>query len=200
MITEKTRREVWVELLEISRTCRYYEALQTQFTLKHQGLRVVTLVIISVGLAGVLDLIPGLPAAGNAVIAAIIAILMILESVANYSKKAAIAHAIYFRCSQLRVEVQGLWDTVEDEDAEDQKIRTSIRALALQSKEVENWVGFGDIHVDKKLNERTTKEAYDYAQERYNRQGLNANQGTHEATTSPSAATSSTASTGQTST
>ena len=169
MISEPTRREAWVGLLEISRTCRYYEALHTRFTFKYQVLRFVTLAAISVGLAGVLGLIPGLSTVTNPIIAAIIAVLMILESVTNYSKKAAVAHAIYFRCSQLRVDVEELWDAIGDADARDEDVRFKLRVLARTVKEVENWSGFGDFSVDQKLNERTAQDAYDYAENRYKR-------------------------------
>ena len=169
MISDRTRQELWSELLDISRMCRYYEALQSRYTRWHVGLRFTTLVAIAVGIGGVLELLPGPAGFISGVTAFGIALLTIWESVANYSKKAAVAHAIHFRCSQLEVDIRELWMSVDDDlplEGENE-IRRDLRHLARMAKEVENWAGFSDIHTDYKLNEKTTRDAYDVAVKRH---------------------------------
>ena len=58
MTSERTRREVWIELLDIDRACRYYEKVHARATLSHFLMRLGILISVAGGVTAILDLIP----------------------------------------------------------------------------------------------------------------------------------------------
>lgn len=168
MVSDRTRQEVWQELLDIDRTCRYYEAVQSSATRYRFGIRIATLLLIAGSIAAILDLLPWFNSIVAAIVAVVVTGLTVWDAVADYSKKAAIAQTIHFQCSKLRVEIRDLWLSVDDETVDEAEMRQQVRNLALRSKESENWAGFVDITTDQRLNKKTTKAAYDAVTDRYN--------------------------------
>ena len=57
--SDAVRNELWQNLLDVNRMCRYYESVHSKNTFGHFFVRVTTLVLISGGVTAALDLIPG---------------------------------------------------------------------------------------------------------------------------------------------
>ena len=167
MVSDRTRQEVWQELLDIDRTCRYYEAVHSSATQWHFFIRIATLLLIAGSITAILDLLPWFNSIITAIVAVLVTGLTVWDAVSGYPKKAAIAQAIHFQCSKLRVELRDLWLSVDDETVDEAEIRQQVRYLARTSKETENWAGFVDIDTNQKLNKKTTKAAYDTIADRY---------------------------------
>ena len=167
MISDRTRQEVWNELLDIDRMCRYYEEVHSKAARWHLIVRLAVLVAVAGGIGAILGLIPGPTAVYQVILATAIAILTVWEVVSNYAKRAATAHAIHVHSSILRVQLRELWLSVDDDSAEETNVRQRVRELAYMSGEVENWAGASDITLDEKLNERTSKDAYTVVRNRY---------------------------------
>ena len=170
MLSDRTRQEIWNELLDVDRACRYYEAVYARATKWHLIIRVAVLVALAGGIAAILDFLPGPTAVYQVVLAALIAALTVWEAVANYAKKAAVSHAIYIQFTKLRVQLRDLWLLVDDEVVDEADVRRRVRELALMSGETENWAGASDITPNAKLNERTQKDAFNIVSDRYKEQ------------------------------
>ena len=106
MVSDRTRNEVWTGLLNVERTCRYYEQVHARATWWTITLRVLILLAVAGGVTAILDLLP-LPGSAvqwmKAALAFAITGLTIGDVVANFPKKAAIAQVIYTQCAKLRL-------------------------------------------------------------------------------------------------
>ena len=168
MISPTARNELWQNLLDINRMCRYYESLHSINTRKHFVVRVATLVLITGGITAVLDVIPNVDGFVTKTLVALPAVVLtIWDALANYSKKAAVAHASMVQSAKLRAELQDIWLEAEDDDVDEAGIRRRARELSFTIAEIEGWAGANDLQVDQKLNERTAKDAYKVVAERY---------------------------------
>ena len=167
MVNDQTRNELWQQLLDIDRNCRYYETVYSKATKKQFWTRVVTLIALAGSITAVLNLLPW----GNDLVktglVALVTGLTVWDAVSNYPKKAAVAHVIHFQCAGLRVDIQDLWLSVDYESATEEDTRRRLRDLARRASEIENWAGFSDIEINGKLNRRTTEEAYAAVPDRY---------------------------------
>ena len=167
MVSQQTRNELWQELYDIERSCRYYESMYTRTARAHFWIRLVTLLLIAGSITAIMGLLP-FSDLFKAVVVASVTSLTIWDAVSNYPKKAAVAHAIHFHCSRVRTDLRDLWLLVYDEAVDDGDMRERVRQLARMSQEAENWAGFSDIQVDGKLNEKTSEDARKVLESRYN--------------------------------
>ena len=167
MIADQTRNEVWQELLDIERRCRYYEVVHTRAVRWQLLIRSSSLLFLAVGPFAVMGAIPGPALVYQVVIAAAVAGLTILDFVLNLGKKAAVAQSIYTNCFMLRIPLKDLWLSVDNESSEDAVVRDRLRELSGMAGHAELLAGASDFTTDKKLNLKTTKEAYFVAQDRY---------------------------------
>ena len=179
MISDRTRNEVWTGLLNINRTCRYYEKVHSRATRWTIWVRVGILVLVAGGVTAILDLLP-LGDSGNlwakAAIVLFLTSLTIWDVVANFQKRATIAQVIYTQCSKLRIEWRELWLSVDDASADEEQVRRQMALLERDRVESESWAGYSDVMPDKKLNEKAAQEAYDITEKQYNA-GTQANPG-----------------------
>ena len=159
MISEQTQDEVWNGLLDIERTCRYYEAIQANATRCHFIIRVLTLTLIAGGITAILDLLTPYSSLVAATIVISITGLTIWDVVSNYPKKATMAHSIHLQAANARTEWRDLWLSMSNRDTEEAYVRKQVRTLTNQTAEVEHMAGYVDLYLNRKLNRRITKDA-----------------------------------------
>ena len=164
------RQEIWHNLLDIDRYCRYYEIAHARNTRYHLLLRGATLLLIAGVVTPIVGLIPTGPI-DEFVRAGLFSLatgFTIWDAIVNFSKRAAIAHAIYINCDRLRVEWRNLWLSVEDsKDVDEAALQQKNLDLAYRSAEVKGWAGANDLVPDGKLNEKTAKDSYEVVATRH---------------------------------
>ena len=171
MVSDRIRNEVWTGLWNIERTCRYYEEVHARATFWTITLRVLILLAVASGVTAIMDLLPLSDAVDQwmkAAVAFAITGLTIGDVVTNFPKKAAIAQVIYTQCTKLRVEWIEIWLSVDDESTDEAGLRRRILRLERELQEIEGLAGFSDIKPDRKLNEKTTKDAHEVTAWKYN--------------------------------
>ena len=167
MISDRTRKEVWNELLDIDHACRYYEAVHARASRRYLGVRALVLMSIAGSIVAILDLLPGPTVVYQILFAALVAALTVWEAVSNYAKRAAAAHTIYTNSSLVRTQLRELWLMVDDESADEMDVRHRVQGLALTRAGIGNLAGASDLIPDEKLNEKVTKDAYAFVSSRY---------------------------------
>ena len=162
MASDQTRNDVWQELLDSDRLVRYYEALADHYQRKH----LFTLLLLGVGAASAfaafLDLFPGVVQLVASVLIGIVAVWMFI---ADYAKKAAIAHDIGFQCRRLDVQWRDLWADVERID--EAEARQRLGDLSNQMNIATQRSGDAGIVDNRQLNEKSEALAFKTVQERY---------------------------------
>ena len=164
MVSERTRNEVWRELLDAARLARYYEALADRHRRNHTLTRVFLLATAASGVAALLDLLPD---AARLVAGGLIAFVVAWDFVANYAKKAAVLHAISLECGALEEEWRALWIDANDDGAEDSEVQRRNRELSRKIMAIAGWAGHVDVREDRKLNEECEEAAYRIMAERH---------------------------------
>lgn len=169
MASGQMRQQLWNAMLHVDRNCRYYEKEHAKNTVKSVCFRTgsIVLVLIASGLAVVFHLWTWLYAVG-ALLGVIAAILTVCEVTLNYSTKASVAHAIYVGSAHVRLELEELWGLVEGSSINDEELRHRMRDLTQQLVYLEGWAGVSGLTPDQALNERITRESYEYVPARYN--------------------------------
>lgn len=162
MVSDQTRNDVWQELLDSDRLVRYYEALADHYQRKH----LFTLRLLGVGaassFAAFLDLFPGVVQLVASVLIGIVAVWMFI---ADYAKKAAVAHDIGFQCRRLDVQWKDLWADVERID--EAEARQRLIDLSNQMNIATQRSGDAGIVDNRRLNEKSEALAFKTVQERY---------------------------------
>ncbi len=87
MVSDQTKNELWQQLFDIERNCRYYESLYTRTARWHFGIRFGTLTLIVVGIFAIPDSWPWFHDWIKAVIAFFAVVLTIWDVVSNHSKR-----------------------------------------------------------------------------------------------------------------
>ena len=164
MASNETRNEVWQELLDAARLVRYYEALSDRHRFKHSIVRFLLLASAVGGIGALLDLLPD---NAQLIAGALVALLVVWDFMADYTKKAAILHTVSKECSDLEIKWRALWRDVNREDADDVEIRNQIEQLARRALAVTGRAGDADIREDQKLNEKCAESAYEVTADRY---------------------------------
>lgn len=162
MVSEQTRSDIWQELLDSDRLVRYYEALANHYQRKHS----CTLLLLGVGaassFAAILDLFPNFVQLGASALVGIVAVWMFI---ADYAKKAAVAHDISFQCRRLDVQWKDLWAAVERID--EPEARQRLGDLANQMNSATQKSGDAGIVDNRRLNEKSEALAFKTVQARY---------------------------------
>ena len=162
MVSDQTRREIWQELLDSDRLVRYYAALANRYRRLHAS----TLLLLAFGaassFAAVLDVLPSdVQLIANALVGLVAAWVFI----ADYSKKAAVAHIINSQCLRLDTQWRHLW--VEVEHIEEEAARERLVALTNKMKEVVSWSGEAGIVDNSRLNKKSQADAFKTVSERH---------------------------------
>ena len=164
MVTESTRNLVWQELLNSARLVRYYETLSDRFILKKQ---VLDFLLLISAVASVVTTLSILPLWSQALSGGAIAILVVYGFVSNYSKKAAVLHAISMECSYLYSQLELLWVGVQENTLSEQEALRHYRQIDERLTSVTGWAAHTDIKEDTKLNEQCESRAYAFIRNKY---------------------------------
>ncbi len=162
MVSDQTRNEIWQELLDSDRLVRYYTAVANYYRRMHA----LTLLLLASGavssFAAVVDL---LPSSFQLIASALVSLVAVWVFVADYAKKAAVAHMISFQCGRLDIKWRNLWADVEH--VEDGAARERLFALANEMNEVTSRSGDAGLVDNRRLNEKSETDAFKTVSERY---------------------------------
>ena len=162
MVSDQTRNDIWQELLDSDRLVRYYEALANRY----QRLHSLTLLLLGVSaassFAAILDLFPDVVQLFASALVGITAVWMFI---ADYAKKAAVAHVISFQCRRLDLDWKDLWAAVESID--EAEARRRLGDLSNQMNIATQRSSDAGIVDNRRLNEECEALAFKTVQERY---------------------------------
>ena len=162
MVSDQTRNEIWQELLDSDRLVRYYAAVANYYRRMHA----LTLLLLAFGAAGsfaaVLEV---LPSTAQLIANALVGLTAAWLFIADYAKKAAVAHTISFLCSRLDIQWRNLWGEVEH--LEEESARERFVALANEMNEVTSRSGDAGIVDNRRLNKKSEADAFKTVSERY---------------------------------
>ena len=164
MVSERTRNELWNHVYDIERLCRYYEAIRDKRNRDVVIAQAFVLVIAAGVLIHAMSSIP-MPWLGLALCLDFTAITVLLGNVRGSARESASARIVYEQLTMLRIDLHNLWLLVDDESADEADIRLIMDELA---RKVEVTTLQADLRVDKKLNKRTSAEAKQVLEGRYN--------------------------------
>lgn len=162
MVSDQTRNDIWQELLDSDRLVRCYEALANHYQRKHS----LTLLLLGMGVASsfaaILDLFSGVV---QLIASALVGIVAVWMFIADYAKKAAVAHGIGFQCRRLDVGWKELWAAVERID--EAEARRRLGDLSKQMNIATQRSGDAGIVDNRRLNEKSEALAFKTVRERY---------------------------------
>lgn len=162
MVSDQTRNDIWQELLDSDRLVRYYEALANHYQRKHS----LTLLLLGMGaassFAAILDLFPDVV---QLIASALVGIVAVWMFIADYAKKAAVAHDIGFQCRRLDVGWKELWAAVERID--EAEARRRLGDLSNQMNIATRRSSDAGIVDNRRLNKKSKALAFKTVQERY---------------------------------
>lgn len=162
MVSDQTRNDIWQELLDSDRLVRYYEALANHYQRKHS----LTLLLLGMGaassFAAILDLFPDVV---QLIASALVGIVAVWMFIADYAKKAAVAHDIGFQCRRLDVGWKELWAAVERID--EAEARRRLGDLSNQINIATRRSSDAGIVDNRRLNKKSEALAFKTVQQRY---------------------------------
>ena len=164
MVSDRTRNEVWQQLLDAARLVRYYDSLADRNHRKDSALRYLLLASAASGVAAVLELLPGI---AQLIAGALIGLLVIWDIVVDYGRKAAVLHVIGLECQEIEGDLEKLWLEVDDADADEEDLRSKTNALGRKLTHVTSWARHVNVREHSKLNEECAAAAYQVAADRY---------------------------------
>ena len=165
-INDSLRTEIWHNLLDVDRYCRYYEVVHSQAARYHIWIRGLSLLAIVLGATPFTDIFSGGEFARIGFFGLATG-LTVWDAVKNYSKQAAAAQFIYAGCDRLRIEWTDLWISVESSIIDPSDAQHRLRELSRQMSEITGQAGPNDILVDKRTNQRITDAAYNMVNKRF---------------------------------
>lgn len=162
MVSDQTRNDIWQELLDSDRLVRYYEALANHYQRKHS----LTLLLLGMGaassFAAILDLFLDIV---QLIASALVGIVAVWMFIADYAKKAAVAHDIGFQCRRLDVDWKELWAAVERID--EAEARRRLGDLSNQINIATRRSSDAGIVDNRRLNKKSKALAFKTVQQRY---------------------------------
>lgn len=166
MVSEHIENEIWKFLFNTNTYVRYYEGLTNNYLKKYRWLRFWLLILAAGELGAVMKLLPNfLEIYFLTLLPFSIILLVALDFVTDFGRKASMLHVISMECSELEIEVHRLWTdrkSMEDEEAIEKISRISQKLLEATGK-----AGKFGIEDDTKLHEKSTREASEYLTNHY---------------------------------
>ena len=166
-VSETTRREVWNEFLDAARLMRYYAELSDRHRRRRQYVQWLLLFLALGGVSHFLDLLPdsadwiaGLTSIG-------IAAAVAWDFMADDAKKAAVLHSISVECGDIEMQWRELWLAIDQEQTSDEEVRRRFRDLSDRLLRTTSRAGEIEVQEDSRLNEASTKIAYQVMTDRY---------------------------------
>ncbi len=166
-ISDSLRTEIWQNVLDVDRYCRYYEVVHNRAAQRHIWIRGLSLFAIILGATPFNDIFPIGGEYIRIILFAIAAGLTVWDAMHNYSKRASAAQFIYSGCDRLRIEWTRLWISVDSGTIDGSEAQRQLQDLSLRMSEITAQAGYNDIPLDDKINQRTTDAAYDMVSKRF---------------------------------
>lgn len=168
MVSDLTRNMVWQEMLDVARLIRYYEALFDRYRRYNFCVRLLLLASAAGEIASLLKLLP-LPyrEAAIAIFSALIAVIVVVDFLADFGKKAEVLRTVGFHCRDLESQWHLLWSELHDDGSTDDDVRTRNRQLAEKISTVTEWVDMASIPRNEKVNVESEKAAHQIVRERF---------------------------------
>ena len=161
MANDLVIQKVWLGLLDRKRESRYYTYLANRYQKLHFCLSAV----VALGSTGaVASLLVGMPAVVSGCVSLVVAVCAIWSVLSDYSRKSVEAANLGKEYSLLSLDWEQLW--IELNALDDKQIAARLRELHHEAIEI----GKDSPHrlmVDKRLNERCAREAYDVIQHEF---------------------------------
>ncbi len=163
MTKEHIRHRVWEDLLDASRTAHYFHSMSESYRRRvnaSRGLLIVSAVFAMIAGA------QWLPPETLAVAGIAITGLLLWEMGQNYAGKAALLQLIAQRCNRIETGYRDLWEQVNSEQEEEEKIMSNREMLAREVERMQDTLSTTGIKVDEQLNLRCTEKAYQIVEQR----------------------------------
>ena len=166
MASEHIENEIWKFLFNTNTYVRYYEGLTNNYLKKYRWMRYGLLILATVQLGAVMKLLPNfLEIYLLTLLPFSIIVLVAVDFVSDYGRKASMLHVISMECSELEIEVHRLWTdrkSIEDKEAIEKISRISQKLLQATGK-----AGKFGIEENSKLHEKSTRDASEYLTNHY---------------------------------
>ncbi len=155
MANDLVIQKVWLGLLDRERESRYYTYLGNRYQKLHFRLST----IVALGSTGaVASLLVGMPDVVSGCVSLVVAVCAIWSVFSDYSRKSVEAAILGKEYSLLYLEWEQLW--IELNALDDEQIATRLKQLDREAIEIGKNSPYRLV-VNKKLNERCAREAYD---------------------------------------
>lgn len=161
MANDLVIQKVWLGLLDRERESRYYTYLGNRYQKWYFRLSAV----VALGSTGaVASLLVGMPDVISGCVSLVVAVCAIWSVFSDYSRKSVEAAILGKEYSLLALEWEQLWIKLNAID--DEQIAARLKELDLEAIKIGKDSPYR-LFVDKKLNERCAREAYDVVQHEF---------------------------------
>ena len=165
MTSDHTRNDVWYALLDIDREMRYCNEKSRLFEKKQTRIRFA---LLAVSTTGVITLASELPWFVQAIISAVIGIIVAFDFSRNFGKKSVVLNAITIEYGRLENEWRELWNDVNQDDATEAEIGNKSTELKQRKSIIDALAGDNIDQLDEKLNEKCARETYQVMANEFN--------------------------------
>ena len=169
--SSRTRNEVWQGYLDAERLYRYYTALAARYALGRRILQFSLGFAAVGGLARFIDLIPGDAVWISELASIAVLVIVVWDFMADYPTKASVLNSIGVQCGEQVSQWRALWDRIDDNDADEEEIRSRIRELEDAAIRTTALAGYAGVKESRRLNVNAAKESYSVLADRYAREG-----------------------------
>lgn len=168
MVSDATRNAVWQSYLDVVRLGYYYDALSDRYQRFYLAIRFGMLFFVIVSVASPFAPFPQ-PTNVIVTIALIVvtAILVAVDYVGDFAKKAAVLHGIAGQVRRLESEWETMWLGIDDADAEDGTTRRENAELRRRLTESTEQAGEAGITTHNKLNQKCMETAYAVVEDKH---------------------------------
>lgn len=168
MVSDATRNTVWQSYLDVVRLSYYYDAMANRYQRFYLATRFGMLFFVIMSVAS-----PFAPFSQPTDIIVTIslivvtAILVAVDYVGDFAKKAAVLHGIAGQVKRLESEWQTLWLGIDDADAENGTTRHKNVELQHRLTEATEQAGSAGITTNNKLNQKCMETAYAIVEDKH---------------------------------
>ena len=167
MVSEDTRRELWQQLADIGRLCRYYAMYADRMQRKHIGVRGALLFASLSGAAALTGVLPNYWGVIQPLAALLIAVAVGADYTFDFGGKARLLHVIALQCRKAEENWHQLWLRANAPDARDDDMRAESERLTAHVMEITGWASVQGITADERINVEAEETAIRVLLERY---------------------------------
>ena len=167
MVSEDTRRELWQQLADIGRLCRYYAMYADRMQRKHIWVRGALLFASLGGAAALTGVLPNYWGVIQPLAALLIAVAVGADYTFDFGEKAKLLHVIALQCRKAEENWHQLWLRANTPEAGDGDMRAENERLVAHVMEVTAWTNVQGITVDERINEKAEETSIRVLLDRY---------------------------------